>query len=66
MTMSVCQPPVEHVQDRGRTGPLDSASFERDLEASDSTLRQYGSSKWARQHPGSVLYDGAGLPHRLI
>jgi len=34
---------------------LDSASFERDLEASGSTLHQYGSSKWAR--PGSGWYS---------
>jgi len=34
---------------------LDSAAFERDLAASDSTLRRFGSSSWAR--PGSGWYS---------
>ena len=34
---------------------LDSAEFERDLAASDSILRRYGSSMWAR--PGSGWYS---------
>ena len=46
---------ANHFTSDRATITLDSAEFERDLAASDSALRPYGVSKWAR--PGSGWYS---------